>query len=64
MLDYKVTITHVRDACPFDRKRKNASYCKVCKAHNDPCTGIGVETVISTKKIGQDKMKQILNVIK
>lgn len=64
MSDYRVTITHVRDKCPFDPKRKSKEYCKVCKAWRDPCSGIGVEQTISTRKIGEDKKQQILNIIK
>lgn len=39
-------------------------YCKVCKAWKDPCSGLGIETTISSRKIGEDKMKQIINIIK
>lgn len=64
MSDYRITITSVRDKCPFNSKRKSKEYCKVCKAWKDPCSGLGIETTISTRKIGEDKMKQILNIIK
>lgn len=64
MSDYRITISSVRDKCPFDHKRKSNKYCEVCKAWKNPCSGIGIETTISTKKIGEDKMKQILNIIK
>lgn len=49
MSDYRITITSVKDKCPFDSKRSS---------------GLGIETTISTRKIGEDKMKQILNIIK
>ena len=61
MSDYRVTITTVREKCPFDAKRKSKEYCKVCKAWKDPCSGLGIETTISSRKIGEDKMKQIIN---
>lgn len=64
MSDYRVTITTVREKCPFDAKRKSKEYCKVCKAWKDPCSGLGIETTISSRKIGKDKMKQIINIIK
>lgn len=53
MSDYRVTITTVKEKCP-----------KVCKAWKDPCSGLGIETTISSRKIGEDKMKQIINIIK
>ena len=59
-----ITITTVREKCPFDAKRKSKEYCKVCKAWKDPCSGLGIETTISSRKIGEDKMKQIINIIK
>ena len=43
-------------------KAKNTA--KVCKAWKDPCSGLGIETTISSRKIGEDKMKQIINIIK
>ena len=52
MSDYRVTITTVREKCPFDAKRKSKEYC------------LGIETTISSRKIGEDKMKQIINIIK
>ena len=58
MSDYRVTITTVKEKCPFDAKRKSKEYCKVCKAWKDPCSGLGIETTISSRKIGEDKMKQ------
>lgn len=64
MSDYKVTITSVRNRCPFDPKRSSKAYCKVCKAWKDPCSGLGIETTVSSRKIGEDKVKQILNIIK
>ena len=59
-----VTQPKQKEKCPFDAKRKSKEYCKVCKAWKDPCSGLGIETTISSRKIGEDKMKQIINIIK
>lgn len=64
MSDYKITIASMLDSCPFNPKRKSNKYCEVCSSKNNPCKGIGVEKVISTKKIDIYKVRQILNIIK
>lgn len=43
---------------------KDPDFDVVCKAWKDPCSGLGIETTISSRKIGEDKMKQIINIIK
>lgn len=64
MSDYTLTITHTRDHCPFNHKRTSKSYCTVCKAWHNPCEGIGMTKTISSKKIDEHTMKQILNILK
>lgn len=64
MSDYKINITYTRDRCPFDPKKRSRQYCKVCKALGNPCSGLGTEITVSSRKIGEDKVKQILNIIK
>lgn len=63
-MDYKVTISSVRKACPFDPKKRSAAYCNHCKGFNDPCSGIGKEVTIASKKIGVEQMNKILNIVK
>lgn len=64
MTTYRITITGTRESCPFDERRKNKAFCDICKALNNPCTGIGEEKVISSRKIDENKLKQVLKIIK
>lgn len=64
MSEYTLTITHTRNHCPFNHKRTNNSFCKVCKAWKNPCEGIGMTKTISSKKIDEYTLKQILNTIR
>lgn len=41
----------------------SSNNCRII-SEKDPCSGLGIETTISSRKIGEDKMKQIINIIK
>ena len=64
MSDYSITISYIKDTCPFDSKRRSKAYCKICKAYGDPCEGLGGKALVVDKKIGKDKYMKILNIIK
>lgn len=64
MTAYRLIITGTRENCPFDENRRSKAFCDVCKAKNNPCTGIGEEKIISTRKIDENKVKQILKIIR
>lgn len=63
MSNYKVTISSTINKCPFNPKKK-AKDCNSCKALMDPCKGIGHEQLISSANISEEKMKQILSILK
>ena len=54
-----------KNTAKYVKRSEERRVGKECsKAWKDPCSGLGIETTISSRKIGEDKMKQIINIIK